>query len=365
MKKNIFAILLIHSIVFIICGCNKTGSLRAIPIQSVTIFSEIKHLLPNIKQLSTSALNIENISGYYCTSGSSMKEQMGGALSGAELYLFPDNTYIYLRWADIFPLTIYEKGQWNIHNGFIVLDNDGSVSQNEFPKDNEYLPLVIHKGNKDNIFIMGSKRDYSYFLKEAKDDSAFMLLLCGFEKEKTIAHIETKDIKKKLMEKAWKPWLFAEGYPPHTLKVEAYKGSDIVAIIKTISGHQIPLDKGGGIKIKAKVIYSIKGAKSGDELDIFYAAGNLQQEYIANLVWEPNLNGYKYYDWNMDIPVIDIEKSEYSSIYEFMKGWGLEGEPVLIESNRYYLPVCRTECDDICQRKFEYIQYMLKQNSNH
>jgi len=210
MKNNIFAILLIYLITFIAYGYTETVNPDTNLKSATKMFSGIKSLLPTVKQVSSSSLNVENISGHYCTLGPSMKERRGGALSGSELYLFPDNTYIYLKWADILPLTIYEKGQWDINNSFIILHSDGSVHQKDLPRDHEYLPLIIQSGTKDNIFIMGTEKEYSYFIKEAKNDPAFMLLLCGLEKEKTISHNETKSIREKLMKESWRPEFFKE-----------------------------------------------------------------------------------------------------------------------------------------------------------
>lgn len=38
----------------------------------------------------------------------------GSGLSGSELYLFDDDTYIYTEWADVEPETIYDKGRWTL-----------------------------------------------------------------------------------------------------------------------------------------------------------------------------------------------------------------------------------------------------------
>jgi hypothetical protein len=63
---------------------------------------------------------------------------MGPGLSGENLYLFPDGTYLDTQWADIFPETICDEGSWGCQDGWVVLRTDG-------PKDNGprmFLPLT-------------------------------------------------------------------------------------------------------------------------------------------------------------------------------------------------------------------------------
>jgi hypothetical protein len=65
----------------------------------------------------------------------------GPGLSGEELYFFPDRTYLFLRWADIFPETICDRGTWKHERGWVVLCTDGA-------SDNEprlFLPLIARE----------------------------------------------------------------------------------------------------------------------------------------------------------------------------------------------------------------------------
>src|SRR5438309_11043620 len=55
------------------------------------------------------------------------KEFQGG-LSGDDLYLFPDGTYIYCERADIEPLTSRHKGAWKLPHGLVVLISDKDVT---------------------------------------------------------------------------------------------------------------------------------------------------------------------------------------------------------------------------------------------
>src|SRR6266480_1967218 len=55
-------------------------------------------------------------------------KEFHGGLSGDDLYLFPDGTYIYCEWADIEPLTVRDKGAWKLADGLVVLTSDRDVT---------------------------------------------------------------------------------------------------------------------------------------------------------------------------------------------------------------------------------------------
>ena len=321
-------------------------------IPSSKMVNSIKDKVPGVKAFQKDK---DQLPGHYSSAGPSLKKYVG-ASSGSDLYMFPDETYIYTEWADIMPNTIHERGTWRFDGSIISLVSDNTLTTQRF-LDSEQLPLV----SPDKTILLMGRKGFDYFQQHSSDKPDFMLSLTTLEKVSEIKNQDIETIKNKLLKEAWMPWFFAEGFPPHSLKVDAFNKSDIVAIIKTIAGHENSPEEDGGIQIRAKVICPIKGTKTGDEITIFYAAGSLQGLYIANLVWDQGLKGYRYYDPNMDIELIEMQKNEYINIHETMKNWGFEGEPVVIPTtNKYYLPDCKPKCDNICQRKFEYVQYMIQ-----
>jgi hypothetical protein len=73
----------------------------------------------------------ESIAGKYSNpSKESMASWGGGSLSGEDLYLFPDGAYIYCEWADVEPLTVHDKGTWNVSGLTIELASDPDVTWN-------------------------------------------------------------------------------------------------------------------------------------------------------------------------------------------------------------------------------------------
>jgi hypothetical protein len=49
-------------------------------------------------------------------------------LSGRNLYLFSDGTYIYTEWADVLPETIYDRGRWRFHDALLRFVGDQKVT---------------------------------------------------------------------------------------------------------------------------------------------------------------------------------------------------------------------------------------------
>jgi len=64
-------------------------------------------------------------------------------LAGDELYLFPDNTYVYLHWADVMPIEICDRGTWEYRDGFVVLKTDETVKHYLRLLDHIYLPVTV------------------------------------------------------------------------------------------------------------------------------------------------------------------------------------------------------------------------------
>lgn len=167
--------------------------------------------VPNIEPMPLDIQIIE-LCGYYSDKHFSVDL---GQLSGEELYLFPDKTYYYLMWADILPLTIYDKGEWKYSNGYIELYSDHSVNQKDFPKDHRYIPLQYKGNDKTTLLLVGSEWHFSYFEGKVKtekeaSDRIFMLDLNSFKKqqEKAITSSNYEETKKMLMEKCWHPDFF-------------------------------------------------------------------------------------------------------------------------------------------------------------
>ncbi len=147
------------------------------------------------------------LAGHYST---------GPGLSGNELYLFSDSTYIYTEWADILPETIYEKGTWSVKDGFIALKSDGAVPGGPHAREDHYAPLLMkdledvpwRPGDGSDVFLMGSRWYFSYFLDHAGKYADSMFYICTMYRKEKPSKDEQEKLRKSLMEKAWRPEFF-------------------------------------------------------------------------------------------------------------------------------------------------------------
>jgi hypothetical protein len=137
----------------------------------------------------------------------STPKELGPQLSGEYLYLFPDQTYIYCEWADIQPLTIYDKGTWGYGKGFLELKSGPEITWNP-ELERKYL-LVRRASRSKEVLLVGTERDLPYFEHNAGDDAELMLLIVSMMRTKQIRQKESAWLKRKLMRDAWRPQLFS------------------------------------------------------------------------------------------------------------------------------------------------------------
>ena len=149
----------------------------------------------------------------------------GSGLSGAELYLFPDRTYMYTEWADIQAETLYDRGTWSCLRGVIRLSSDESLSKMH-PRDKMYVgmyyegktpldPLGNDREKCSGIVLMGTRWDFSMYSDIVKSDlrvkwadqevfeSSF--LLCTHKKVDDIRSQDIEEKKRSLTKEVWIP----------------------------------------------------------------------------------------------------------------------------------------------------------------
>lgn len=150
-----------------------------------------------------SPLTRANLAGKY----SSPTKEFSPGLSGDDLYLFPDGTYIYDEWADVQPLTIYDKGKWRVDDGSVVLRSDKEVTWDS-DEEHKYI-AVTRESHTDEILLIGMGTALARFEEDqdVQPETALMI----FAKERRMA-IKTQKIaektKKKLISTAWNPAYF-------------------------------------------------------------------------------------------------------------------------------------------------------------
>jgi hypothetical protein len=146
------------------------------------------------------------IAGQYANPSKELIKLIGPPLSGNNLYIFPDNTYIFCEWADIMQNTIYDKGIWSLSDNVIEFKSDSEIRWNP---ELERKFLVLHRASHPKeILLVGIASGLSYFEKGAGNDPEAMLLIVGKQREKKISQTEVAELKTRLMREAWRPTFF-------------------------------------------------------------------------------------------------------------------------------------------------------------
>jgi hypothetical protein len=141
---------------------------------------------------------VADLAGHYTTASSELRKQVGGFLSGENLYLFADQTYVYCEWGDIEPLTLYDSGTWAVASGQVTLRSDPARKWHS-RLEKTYL-AVRRAGRPQDSILVGLTERLSYFEDEARDDPEFMLLLVGLVREKALGMSEGIRVKRKLLQ---------------------------------------------------------------------------------------------------------------------------------------------------------------------
>lgn len=158
----------------------------------------VRAFVPDLKVLSTSTT--EDLAGHYASPGPTMK----GGLSGSRLYLFPDQSYFFLRWADIMPGLIESRGTWDVVGGYVLLTDDGTVQRKRRRDDFAYLPVRYREDGTTVTGLLGFPSSYEWLMSGDKISSR-RLLFWTMERAKDIPAEDAEDLKAELMRKHWRP----------------------------------------------------------------------------------------------------------------------------------------------------------------
>ena len=126
----------------------------------------------------------------------------------SHLYVFPDLTYIYARSADVFPLTIYDKGRWRIEEQAVLLSSDADVRWDP-ETDHRYLALLDQEAESTRV-MMGIDRSLQILKKILADEPARSgyLRAASLQWKEPISPGQVSRIRAQLMKLAWRPAFF-------------------------------------------------------------------------------------------------------------------------------------------------------------
>ena len=154
--------------------------------------------------------NEESIAGRYTSAPKELTDRIGPVTSGEDLHLFPDGTYTYCEWADIMPVTVYDKGMWRMSGLTIELTSDAEVRWGPgggcSRLQRRYL-LFQRLGLTRDAVLMDLGCALSSLVKDSRDP-AFGLLVLGLLRTETYDRAKATKVRAELMKNAWRPQWF-------------------------------------------------------------------------------------------------------------------------------------------------------------
>jgi hypothetical protein len=108
------------------------------------------------------------IAGRYTNPSKELIKETGLPLAGEKLYIFPDNSYIYCKWADVMLDTVFDKGVRRLDGGILELKSDPEIVWD--PELEREFVAVRRPSHKDEILLMGLKKSLPYFEKHPGDE---------------------------------------------------------------------------------------------------------------------------------------------------------------------------------------------------
>jgi hypothetical protein len=143
------------------------------------------------------------IAGRYSNPSKELVKLVGPPLRGNNLYIFPDNTYVYCEWADIMPTTVFDRGTWSFSETVLRLKSAPEITWDPHL---ERRFLAAHRPTRiEEILLVGIDEDLPYFEEKAGNDPELMLLIIAGQREQAIGQAESAKLKASLMRDGWKP----------------------------------------------------------------------------------------------------------------------------------------------------------------
>jgi hypothetical protein len=152
---------------------------------------------------------LETLAGRYTNPSQELMDSWGGGtLSGEDLYLFPDGTYLYCEFADVEPLTVHDKGRWKLSGALIELLSDAEVTWG--PRAERRYVIVRRSSRASEVLLIGLQRELPNFEAGASDGPESMLLVVALARAERYDANAAVKAKAWLMKNAWRPGWFSQ-----------------------------------------------------------------------------------------------------------------------------------------------------------
>ena len=137
----------------------------------------------------------------------------GPGLTGGDLYLFDDGTYISTEWGCVLPETIHDKGRWTVAAGVLFFEPDADVTWKlQRGGDRRYVALA--SGAAVRLFgLDGSLEAFEDLTDSWPDEKPqeWLEVLSLTMTAERFKGAEGRRRRAELLETAWKPDFYREG----------------------------------------------------------------------------------------------------------------------------------------------------------
>jgi hypothetical protein len=132
-------------------------------------------------------------------------------LSGNDLYLLSDGSYLYCEWADIEPVTIHDKGTWRVIEGVLHFTSDADVVWCSGLELDRQHAVVRRPGHKREVLLIGMQEDLGWL--EGESNPVSWLNHLGRQQEERFTAEKERELKAELLQRAWRPAYFTRRPP--------------------------------------------------------------------------------------------------------------------------------------------------------
>jgi len=132
----------------------------------------------------------------------------GGGLTGCQLYVFQDDSYVYTEWGCLEPETIHDKGSWQVTRGVLTLASDSDVTWQP-SGDRKYATFRLTNSPRQLLIGLDFQlRVFESVVREMPTHAATLLTLASFRRDREWRAGEGLLLKSQLMKRNWRPEYF-------------------------------------------------------------------------------------------------------------------------------------------------------------
>jgi hypothetical protein len=164
------------------------------------VLQEIRQILPKVSAPGSEDEVLSLLPAHFSPQSSEHPRH----LSGEDLYLFPDRSFLYIHGADIEPPTIYDNGTWSFSNGVLELNGDRSFRQSDDMRDRHFIPLYFPVAEKRTLLLMGLEWQFPCFRGCAKRDNDHTLFPYTFTRIEPIDAGQAEALRTKLWTESYR-----------------------------------------------------------------------------------------------------------------------------------------------------------------